>query len=145
MQILYRTAATASGGRAGSVRSDDGALDLILDRPEALGGHGGPGTNPEQLFAAGYAACFLSSLKFVAAQKNLKIDDDAQVTAQVAIAKRDDAKGFELDVALEIFLPGQRHDEADQLVKLADQVCPFSYLAHNDTDVRLSVVELQAL
>ncbi len=139
MNILYRAEATATGGRTGSAKSSDGRLAVTLDTVKELGGAGGDGTNPEQLFAAGYSACFLGALKFVAGQKKLKLSDDTHVTATVGIGKRDDGKGFGLDIALSVALPGIERDVAEALVTEADIVCPYSHLAHNGAAVRLSV------
>ncbi len=139
MKILYRTEATATGGRTGSAKSSDGRLAVTLDTAKELGGAGGDGTNPEQLFAAGYSACFLGALKFVASQKKVKIDETSTVTAAVGIGPRDDGKGFGLDVALTVALPGIDRETAEALVAEADIVCPYSHLAHNGLAVRLSV------
>jgi Ohr subfamily peroxiredoxin len=139
MNILYRTEATATGGRTGQARTADGTLDLALVTPKELGGPGGEGTNPEQLFASGYAACFLGALKFVAGQRKVKIAEDSSVTAAVGIGKRDDGQGFGLDVALTIALPGVDPEVARELVDQAHIVCPYSHLARNGLDVRLSL------
>ena len=139
MDILYRTEATATGGRTGQARTADGTLNLALVTPKELGGPGGEGTNPEQLFASGYAACFLGALKFVASQRKVKIAEDSSVTAAVGIGKRDDGQGFGLDVALTIALPGVDPEVARELVDQAHIVCPYSHLARNGLDVRLSL------
>lgn len=139
MNILYRAEATASGGRTGTAKSSDGHLDVTLDTVKELGGAGGAGTNPEQLFAAGYAACFLGALKYVAGQKKVKLSDDTMIAATVGIGQRDDGKGFGLEVALSVTLPGIDRAVAEDLVAQADIVCPYSHLAHNGTEVRLSV------
>jgi osmotically inducible protein OsmC len=139
LRILYQTEATATGGRTGSAKSIDGHLAVTLDTPKELGGAGGEGTNPEQLFAAGYSACFLGALKFVAGQKKVKLSDETTVSVTVGIGRRDDAKGFRLDLALSVTLPGIDRDVAEGLVAQADIVCPYSHLAHNGAPVRLSV------
>jgi osmotically inducible protein OsmC len=139
MKILYRAEATATGGRTGSAKSSDGRLAVTLDTVKELGGAGGEGTNPEQLFAAGYSACFLGALKYVAGQKKVKLTEEANVTATVGIGQRDDGKGFGLDIALSVTLPGVDRDVAEELVAQADIVCPYSHLAHNGAAVRLSV------
>lgn len=139
MNILYRTEATATGGRTGQARTADGTLNLALVTPKELGGPGGEGTNPEQLFASGYAACFLGALKFVASQRKVKIAEDSSVAAAVGIGKRDDGQGFGLDVALTIALPGVDPEVARELVDQAHVVCPYSYLARKGLDVRLSL------
>lgn len=140
MNILYRTQATATGGRTGQAATADGAFSVALVTPKELGGPGGPqGNNPEQLFAAGYAACFLGALKFVAGQRKVKIADDSTVTAAVGIGKRDDGQGFGLDVALTVALPGVDAGIARQLVDQAHIVCPYSHATRNGLDVRLSL------
>lgn len=141
MDILYRTSATATGGRTGHGRSDDGRLDVQLDTAKELGGAGGDGTNPEQLFGVGYSACFLGALKFVAGQRKIRVSEDATVTATVGIGKRDDGQGFGLDVALAINLPGIDAATAQELVDAAHIVCPYSEATRGNLKVRLSVVE----
>ncbi|WP_019831515.1 Ohr family peroxiredoxin [Sphingomonas sp. PR090111-T3T-6A] len=140
MNVLYKTEATATGGRTGSAATTDGAFKVTLDTPKELGGAGGPGNNPEQLFAAGYSACFLGALKFVGGQKKVKIPEDTTVTAQVGIGPRDDGQGFGLDVALAIHLPGIEKAEAEALVAAAHVVCPYSHATKGSLDVRLSVI-----
>ncbi|MGH6663236.1 MAG: organic hydroperoxide resistance protein [Rhodospirillales bacterium] len=140
MKVLYTTEATATGGRTGHSATKDGALAVKLTTPKELGGPGGEGNNPEQLFATGYSACFLGAVKFVAGQKKVKIADDSTVTATVGIGKRDDGQGFGLDVALAVKLPGVDRKTAQALVDQAHIVCPYSHLARNGLDVRLSVV-----
>lgn len=123
---LYTTSATATGGREGRAASDDGNLDLTLSTPKALGGAGGDGTNPEQMFAAGYAACFLSAMKFIAMQQKLALPEDAAVTATVGIGPREDV-GFGLEVGLKISLPGIDTTVAEKLVETAHITCPYSH------------------
>jgi Ohr subfamily peroxiredoxin len=139
MNILYRTAATATGGRTGRASTTDGTLDLTLVTPKELGGPGGEGTNPEQLFASGYAACFLGALKFVAARQKVRIAEDSNVTAAVGIGQRDDGQGFGLDVALTVALPGVEPAVARALVDQAHVVCPYSHATRDNIDVRLSL------
>lgn len=139
MNVLYRTEATATGGRTGTARTTDGALEVRLVTPKELGGPGGSGNNPEQLFAAGYSACFLGAIKFVAGQKKVKIAEDSTVTAQVGIGPRDDGQGFGLDVALTIDLPGLDRETADAIVQQAHIVCPYSHATRGSLDVRLSL------
>lgn len=139
VQVLYRTAARATGGRDGRAATLDGSLDVTLATPKELGGGGGPGNNPEQLFAAGYAACFIGAMKFVASQGGPKVPSDAAVTANVGIGPRA-AGGFGLDIALEVSLPGLDRDAAQALVEKAHQVCPYSNATRGNVDVRLTVV-----
>jgi len=139
ISVLYTTSARATGGRDGHASSDDGALDVSLATPKGLGGAGGDGTNPEQLFAAGYAACFLNAMKYIAGQSRSPFPADASVTATVAIGPRSDAEGFGLDVALKVSLPGYTKEEAESLTHKAHQVCPYSNATRNNIDVKLSV------
>lgn len=139
MNVLYRTEATATGGRTGTARTADGAFEVRLVTPKELGGPGGSGNNPEQLFAAGYSACFLGAIKFVAGQKKVKIAEDSTVTAQVGIGPRDDGQGFGLDVALSIDLPGLDRETAEAIVQQAHIVCPYSHATSGSLDVRLSL------
>jgi Ohr subfamily peroxiredoxin len=140
MAILYTTEATATGGRTGSAATKDGAFAVTLTTPKELGGPGGAGNNPEQLFAAGYSACFLGAVKFVGAQKKVKITDDSTVTATVGIGPRDDGTGFGLDVALAISLPGLDRETAQAIVDQAHIVCPYSHATRNGLDVRLTLL-----
>jgi len=136
--VLYRTAAVATGGRDGRVTTTDGALDLALGMPKELGG-AGKGNNPEQLFAAGYAACFLSALKLVASQKGqAQAAAEATIKATVGIGPRSD-KGFGLEVELEASLPGVDRDAALALVEEADSVCPYSHAVRGNISVKLTV------
>lgn len=140
VDVKYRTEATATGGRDGRAATKDGSLEVRLSTPKELGGGGGTGNNPEQLFAAGYAACFLGAMKFVAAQgKTAKVPDDAAVTAQVGIGPRSEG-GFGIDVELAVALPGVPRDQAEALVEQAHQVCPYSNATRNNVPVRLRVV-----
>jgi Ohr subfamily peroxiredoxin len=139
IKVLYETSATAIGGRVGHAASADGNLKVALARPKELGGGGGVGTNPEQLFAAGYAACFVSSMQFVAAQGGPKVPADANVTATVGIGPRAEG-GFGLEVALEIQLPGFTRADAEALVQKAHQVCPYSNATRNGLNVHLNIV-----
>ena len=136
MTILYT--ATASGGRDGSARSDDGVLDVALSTPKGLGGPGRAGaTNPEQLFAAGYAACFDSALRFVARSRGVTVSDSA-VTAQVGIGPNASG-GFGLDVSLTVSLPGLDREAARTLIETAHQVCPYSNATRGNIDVKLAL------
>lgn len=138
MRTLYLAEATACGGRAGSIASSDGRLAVALDTPKELGGNGGPGTNPEQLFAAGYAACFLSALTLVASRRGLDVGAP-EATAQVGIGPRADGTGFALGVALRVTIPGLARDVAQALVEEADVACPYSELARKGARVELTL------
>lgn len=113
MPILYTTKASATGGRAGRAVSENGVLDVTLTVPKELGGDGATGTNPEQLFAAGYSACFLGALKFVAGQQKVKIPEDTTVSAKVGIGPREDGGGFGIEVALTVSIPGLDRETAE--------------------------------
>lgn len=139
MKIAYRTQAVATGGRDGRAETKDGSYSVNLAVPKEMGGTGA-GNNPEQLFAAGYAACFLGALKFVAGKEKIRIPDDATVTSTVGIGPRDDDTGFGLEVALEVNLPGIDRATAEDLVNKAHVVCPYSHATRGNIDVRLSVV-----
>ncbi|CUH51206.1 organic hydroperoxide resistance protein [Shimia marina] len=131
---LYTTSATATGGREGRVTSQDGKLDTVLSTPAELGGAGGEGTNPEQMFAAGYAACFLSAMKFIAMQQKTTLPADATVTATVGIGPREDA-GFGLDVGLKVTLPGMDKTAAEALIATAHATCPYSHATRGNLEI----------
>ncbi len=139
MAILYTTQATATGGRAGNAKSADGVLDVTLTVPKELGGDGATGTNPEQLFAAGYSACFLGALKNVAGKEKVKIPEDTTVTASVGVGPREDGGGFGIDVSLKVNIPGLDKATAEDLVKKAHIVCPYSHALRTSTEVPVSV------
>ncbi|MEA2118079.1 organic hydroperoxide resistance protein [Halovibrio sp. HP20-50] len=136
--VVYRAHATATGGREGQAKSSDGALDVKLSTPKELGGAGGDGTNPEQLFAAGYSACFLGALKHVASQEKVKLPEDTQINGHVGIGAI--PTGFGIEVELKISLPGIDKDIAQQLVDKAHVVCPYSNATRGNIDVTLTLV-----
>ncbi len=138
MTSLYTAEATAHGGREGKVETSDQKLQLSLDIPKEMGGRGGAGTNPEQLFAAGYSACFHSAIKFVAGRQKLDTADST-VTARVGIG-RTEAGGFALAVELVIALPKLDREAAQKLVDAAHQVCPYSNATRNNIPVTLTLV-----
>ncbi|MGG1677888.1 organic hydroperoxide resistance protein [Neobacillus sp. NRS-1170] len=136
MEALYTASATAEGGRLGKVTSSDGTLDLTLSMPKSLGGQGKENaTNPEQLFAAGYAACFDSALNLVARQARKRIE--SKVTAEVSLGKDADG-GYKLAAALNVAIAGVTLEEADELVKLAHGVCPYSKATNGNIEVELT-------
>ena len=140
LQTLYTASAVTSGGRNGHVESSDGTLDLDLSMPEGLGGPGNEGTtNPEQLFAAGYSACFGQALRLVA-DRHGKDVGDSSIRANVDIGKTKGG-GFGLAVELIGRLPGLRREEAQALMEEAHQVCPYSRATRGNIDVKLSVEE----
>ncbi len=136
MHTLYTAVASANAGREGKVQSDDGQLSLPLAIPKSLGGPGGAGTNPEQLFAAGYAACFGSALRLVAGQKKITTGE-VTITAKVSIGQTE--KGFGLAVELEGKMPSLSHEQALELMHAAHQVCPYSNATRGNIEVKLSV------
>jgi Ohr subfamily peroxiredoxin len=136
-EVLYETEVVSSGaGRNGHVRSNDGLLDFDVTSPRELGGKGGH-TNPEQLFGAAYAACFHSSLLYQAQLNKIKFDRASTVTAQVAIGPRAGADGWGLGVKLIVDLPGLEQQEADHLVQLAHDGCPYSKAVRGNVDVSI--------
>lgn len=136
-KVLYRATATSQGGREGTSKSSDGVLDLKLTTPKELGGGGGNGTNPEQLFAAGYSACFLGALKFVAGQQKVKLPSELTITADVGIGPL--PTGFGIEVDLRVSAPGLEQEVAQGLVDKAHIVCPYSNATRGNIDVRLHV------
>lgn len=137
-QILYKAHATATGGRDGHAFTPDGSLDVKLTTPRELGGAGGAGSNPEQLFAAGYAACFIAAMKFVAGQKKVTLPADTAIDAIVGIGKI--PAGFNVEADLKVSVPGMDKAEAEALVQAAHNICPYSNATRNNIEVRLSVV-----
>ncbi len=138
MEILYTAEATAWGGRSGRAASSNGVLDVQLTVPKGLGGSGEEGTNPEQLFATGYAACFHSALKLVARRARVDTSDSA-VTARVGIGPAGSG-AFGLEVELEAEMPGVDHEVAEDLVAQAHQVCPYSNATRGNVEVTLTVI-----
>jgi len=138
VDILYTAQATARGGREGEVVSDDGVIDMTLTMPKELGGPGGDHTNPEQLFAAGYSACFIGAMKFVAMQQKVALPADTSITADVGIGPI--PQGFGIQVALHVSIPGMDKAAAQQLVEAAHKVCPYSNATRGNIEVALDVV-----
>ncbi|UZF94504.1 organic hydroperoxide resistance protein [Bosea sp. NBC_00550] len=139
MKILYTAHGSATGGREGQAATDTGNVKLVLNTPKELGGGGGEGTNPEQLFSNGYSACFLGALKFVAGKEKVKIPDEAKVSADVGIGPRDDGQGFGIAVKLTISVPGVDKAVVEDLVQKAHVVCPYSHATKGNIDVDLQV------
>lgn len=137
-KVLYTAHATSTGGREGKSASSDGALNVALSTPKELGGAGGPGTNPEQLFAAGYSACFIGAMKAVAGKMKLALPADLSITADVGIGPI--PAGFGIQVAMAISLPGMDRAQAEALVAAAHQVCPYSNATRGNIDVALTIV-----
>lgn len=137
-KVLYTAHATSTGGRTGSSKTDDGRLTLTLSTPKELGGDGGAGTNPEQLFAAGYSACFIGAMKAVAAKQKIALPADVSISADVGIGPI--PAGFGIQVAMRITVPGMDKAAAEALVAAAHQVCPYSNATRGNIDVSLTVV-----
>jgi Ohr subfamily peroxiredoxin len=137
-KVLYSATATATGGREGRAVSSDTALDVQLSTPRELGGAGGPGTNPEQLFAAGYSACFIGAMKAVAAREKIALPADVSIEGRVGIGPI--PNGFGIEAELKISLPGMPREAAQALVAKAHQVCPYSNATRGNIDVTLTVV-----
>ena len=137
-KVLYTAHATSTGGRAGTSKSDDGRLELNLSTPKELGGDSGRGTNPEQLFAAGYSACFIGAMKAVAGGQKIALPADVSITADVGIGPI--PGGFGIQVAMAITVPGMERAAAEALVAAAHKVCPYSNATRGNIDVTLTVV-----
>ena len=136
-KVLYTATATATGGREGRAVSSDNALDVQLSTPRELGGAGGPGTNPEQLFAAGYSACFIGAMKAVAAREKIALPADVSIVGRVGIGPI--PNGFGIQAELSISLPGMDRDAAEALIAKAHQVCPYSNATRGNIDVTLTL------
>lgn len=136
-KVAYRAHAKATGGRDGHAESSDQALDVKLSTPKELGGAGGNGTNPEQLFAAGYSACFIGALKHVATQQKIALPAETTVEGDVGIGPI--STGFGIEVALKITIPGFDRAQAEALVQKAHVVCPYSNATRGNIDVTLTV------
>ena len=138
VNVIYRTTATATGGRDGSTRSDDGSVDVKLVVPKEMGGPGGDGANPEKLFAAGYSACFLGAMKAVSGKVGVKVPADATVTAEVGFGPREEG-GYGITANLTATLPGIDRADAERLMHAAHEVCPYSNATRGNLDVGLTV------
>ena len=139
MQIIYTAEAVSTGGRDGRSVSSDKHLDVKLTTPKEMGGAGGEGTNPEQMFAAGYSACFIGAMKFVAGATKVAVPADTSVKAEVGIGPNDKG-GFGIAVTLNIALPGMDKAAAQALVDKAHEVCPYSNATRGNVDVKLVLV-----
>ena len=136
-KILYTAHATSTGGREGGSKSSDGVLDVKLTTPKELGGNGATGTNPEQLFAAGYSACFIGAMKHVAMLQQITLPADTSIKADVGIGPI--PAGFSIQVAMKITIPGMERAAAEKLVEAAHSVCPYSNATRGNIDVTLTV------
>jgi lipoyl-dependent peroxiredoxin len=139
VNVLYATSAVAVGGRDGNTGTSDGKFEVNLVRPKELGGKG-HGNNPEQLFASAYAACFLSSMQFLASEGRARVPADAEVMATVGLGPRSEG-GLGLEIALDVRLPGLKRGEAEALLEKAHQICPYSNATRNNVAVKLGLIE----
>ena len=140
-KAVYTAHATSTGGRTGTTKSSDGRISLNLSTPKELGGDGGPGTNPEQLFASGYSACFIGAIKAVAARQKVALPAEVSNTAEVSIGPMSGKAGaFSIAVTMKISIPGMDRAAAEALVKAAHEVCPYSNATRGNIDVAISVV-----
>jgi len=137
-KVLYRAHAHVTGGRDGRATIPESNIDLRLTTPNELGGGGGDGTNPEQLFAAGYSACFIGAIKFVSARDKIDLPKDVAIDGSVGIGQI--PNGFGIEVELKISLPGMDRAEAQELIEKAHVVCPYSNATRNNIDVKLTLV-----
>ena len=135
---IYKTTATATGGRDGSARSDDGSVDVKLVVPKEMGGPGGVGANPEKLFAAGYSACFLGAMKAVSGKEGVKVPNDATVTAEIGFGPRSEG-GYGITADLTVSLPGVDRADGERLMQAAHAVCPYSNATRGNVDVGLTL------
>jgi Ohr subfamily peroxiredoxin len=139
-KALYTAQATSTGGRTGSTESSDGKIKLQLSTPKELGGDSGPGTNPEQLFAAGYSACFIGAMKAVARMQKIALPAEVSIRADVSIGPMTGKPGaFGIAVAMAVHVPGMERAAAQALVDAAHQVCPYSNATRGNIDVTFSV------
>lgn len=136
-KVLYTAHATSTGGREGVSKSSDGVLDVKLTTPKEMGGNGAVGTNPEQLFAAGYSACFLGAMKYVAGTQKIALPATTTIAADVGIGQI--PAGFGIQVAMTITIPGMERAAAEKLVQAAHGVCPYSNATRGNIDVTLTV------
>ena len=140
-KAIYTATSTSTGGRTGTTESSDGRIRLQLSTPKELGGDGGPGTNPEQLFASGYSACFIGAMKAVAGRQKIALPADVSITADVAIGPMTGKAGaFCIAVKMAVKVPGIERGAVEQLVAAAHEVCPYSNATRGNVDVTLTVV-----
>ena len=139
VDVIYRTQATATGGRDGSARSDDGSVDVRLVIPKEMGGPGGPGANPEKLFAAGYAACFIGAMRAISGKVGVPVPKDAEVVAEVGFGPRSEG-GYGVTADLQVRLPGVARPDGERLMEAAHEICPYSNATRGNLDVGLTLI-----
>ncbi|KQT88449.1 organic hydroperoxide resistance protein [Aurantimonas sp. Leaf443] len=137
--VIYKTSATATGGRDGAARSDDGSVDVKLVVPKEMGGPGGEGANPEKLFAAGYSACFLGAMKAISSKVGVKVPAEATVSAEIGFGPRSEG-GYGITADLSVDLPGVDRADAERLMAAAHEICPYSNATRGNVDVGLTLV-----
>ncbi len=142
MQVLYTAHATSTGGGRDEGRSatDDGKIDVLLSLPAEMGGKGGAGTNPEQLFAAGYAACYMGALRLVSGKAGTPVGPDTKISTRVGIGPNTRGEGFNLDIGITVSDHGLEPSVIDDLIQKAHQVCPYSNATRGNVDVELKAV-----
>src|SRR5690554_1375947 len=139
MKVLYTTLSTAKNGRNGRAQSEDSKLDVALSVPKGLGGEGGSGTNPEQLFGAAYASCFGGAVELVAKQKGIEMEVDVEITAQIELGKTAEDE-LQLRATLDCYLPGVSMEVGEELVKEAHEICPYSRATRDNITVTLNLL-----
>lgn len=139
MKALYTATVTVKGGREGSIESSDGVLKHSLSMPKELGGSGGSATNPEQLFAAGYGACYESALMNIARKEGIELKE-VEINSNVSIGKDESDNGFKLAVRLDVKLPNIEREKAEELAKKAHEFCPYSKATRGNIEVELKIV-----
>ncbi len=139
MKTLYEASSTAVGGRKGHVSTEDGTINMPLAEPKGLGGKGGEGTNPEQLFGCAYAACFGSAVQLVAGKENINLGEDMSVTANIEIGKTKEGD-LQLRATLDCYLPGVDVETGEKLVNKAHEVCPYSRATRDNITVTLNLL-----
>jgi Ohr subfamily peroxiredoxin len=137
-KVLYRGKAKATGGRDGRTKTQNGDIDVKLTTPKELGGPGGAGTNPEEMFAAGYSSCFIGAMKFAAMQQKIKLPDETNIEGVVGIGAI--PGGFGIEVELRINVPGMDKEQVRALVDKAHTVCPYSNATRGNTNVTLTII-----
>lgn len=139
MKTLYEAISTADGGRAGHVKSDNSPIDFKLDVPKSMGGKGGNGANPEQLFGSAYAACFGGAIQAVAKSKKIKIDEES-ISVSATIGFCEEEEGFFLEATLDCYIPGVDQETGEDLVEAAHEICPFSKATRDNITVTLNLL-----
>ena len=138
MKTLYEAVSVATGGRGGYVTTEDGPIDMMLSEPKSMGGEGGPGTNPEQLFGCAYAACFGGAIKLLVEKKRITLTDEVSVTATIGFCT--DEEGAFLEATLDCYIPGVSVEVGEKIIKKAHEICPFSKATRDNITVNLNLL-----